>query len=62
VKVEVHSMWDSHRRRPNVWFRILGENDTEKALLVSIYSAQKKVEVYTSGEILVDTYPKGERR
>ena len=62
MKIETRSLWDSNRRRPNVYFTVKPENETERALLLSLYSLKGKVLMNTEGEFLVDFFPAGELR
>ena len=58
MKVEVKSMWDDNKRRPNVWFNIAPENEAEKALLHSLYPVSGKV-IMSAGQFMIDFYPQG---
>ena len=62
MKIETNSVWDSHRHRPNVYFTVKPENETERALLRSLYSLKGKVVMFTDGECMVDFFPAGEPR
>lgn len=62
MKVEIRSMWDDNKHRPNVWLNVEGENDTETALMRSLYAVRPRLVVMTDGKFLIDFYPIGEIR
>ena len=61
MKIEVESRWSTHRERPHVYFTITGENDMEKALLLSLYSVKPKWIPGSEGSFL-SFYPEGYKK
>lgn len=62
MKVDINSLWDSTKHRPNVWLNLTGENDSEIALIHSLYAVRPRVVMQTDGKVLIDFYPTGEIR
>jgi hypothetical protein len=60
MKAEINSIWDSNRRRPNVYLTLRPENDTEKALLRALYAIKPRWVASTSGSPMLDFYPEGD--
>lgn len=59
MKIEIESLWDSNRKRPNVYFVFQCENKTERALLLSLYAVKPKFIPNSNGQPTLDFYPDG---
>ena len=58
MKVEVNSIWDSQKGRPNPYISIKPENDMDKAFLRALYYTKPRIVQFTDGDIMLDFYPK----
>ena len=61
MKVELKSAWNHGKHRPNIWLNLMAENDTEKALLLSLYGVKPKFVPSQDGQHMIDFYPEGEK-
>jgi hypothetical protein len=62
VKVDIHSLWSDTRRRPNVYLYLLPENETERALMMSLYGTRPTFLADHNGKPMLDFFPPGDQK
>ena len=60
MKVSIQNLWDESRKRPNIYFYLRPEDETERALLMSLYGIKPRFFPQINGEHLLDFFPPGD--
>ena len=62
MKAEIKSIWDSNRKKPNIYIVFQPENEIERAVMRALYFVKPAWIPNSDGNPFLDFYPKDQSK